>query len=655
MSSDPLLQGREAYERHEWKLSFDSLLAADRTQPLAAQDLERLAWSARWSGHYDEFAPAFERAEREYVGSGEQPGAARAVLYQAYANAERGNDAVARGHFSRAGHILNQIPECPEHGLHAWMLAAGAIRRGDNKLAREMAEKVRAIGERLADGDLQALGLLWLGHALLTEDRLEEGIAMHDEACARVSAGGLSPYASGVIYCSVIAGCKLRADWQRAHEWTEVADGWCSRESIGYFPGLCRVHHAEILRFRGELQAAEQDALTAFDQLSAALPRRAYWAHQELGEIRLRRGDIEGAEAYCARVLESGPEPQPLLALIRLERGDAAGATRSLERALANPLAEYSENRANLLPAMVTCALAAGLTDRAKAAAVELIALSQRLGTPAPRASAACAEGELALAEGRVNEGVDAFQRARALWSEIGAPYDAACAQALLGEALMRAGDAGSAALELRAALATFERLGAALQTQRIAAKLETLARPREDAAAVTRAAATFMFTDIADSTRMLEALGDEAWSNLRNWHDRMLRACFSAHGGDEVDHAGDGFFVAFTTAESALRCAIAIQRRLAAHRVENGFAPQVRIGVHCAEALKSEVGFTGKGVHEAARIAAAGMPGEIVASRAALSAAGDGFVHTAARDLELKGLSTPLAVASVGWRESTR
>jgi class 3 adenylate cyclase/Tfp pilus assembly protein PilF len=652
MSSDPLLRGREAFERHQWQASFESLLAADQVQSLGAQDLERLAWSARWCGRYDEIAPALERAEREYASSGDRPGAARAALYLAQAYADRGNDAVARGHFARAGRILDEIPECPEHGLHAWMLAFGALRRGENKLAREMVEKALAIGKRLGDADMQALATLSLGHVLLTEGRLEEGIALHDEACARVSAGRLSPYAVGTIYCSVIFACRNRADWQRAHEWTQVVDGWCSRESIGYFPGLCRVHHAEVLRFRGELEEAERDALKALEQLSAALPRRVYWAHRELGEIRLRRGDLEGAEAACARALESGPEPQPLLALIRLERGDAAGAVRSLERALADPLIEYSENRVNLLPVMVSCALAAGLTERARAAMDELVALARRLGTPAPLANAACAEGEFALAEGRLEDAVEALHRARALWTDIGATYDAACAQALLGEALARSGDAGTAVLELRAALATFERLGAGMQKQRIAAKLEALVRPRDSDAASTRAAATFMFTDIVDSTRLLEALGDEAWSNLRNWHDRMLRACFSAHGGEEVDHAGDGFFVAFSSAQAALRCAIAIQRRLATHRSENGFAPEVRIGVHCSEALKSAAGFTGKGVHEAARIAAAGAPGEIIASRSTLSAAGDGFCHSSARVMDLKGLSAPLAVATVEWRQ---
>ena len=48
--------------------------------------------------------------------------------------------------------------------------------------------------------------------------------------------------------------------------------------------------------------------------------------------------------------------------------------------------------------------------------------------------------------------------------------------------------------------------------------------------------------------------IGDEAWDELRRWHDQALRACFDRHGGEEVDHAGDGFFVSFPDAAAAMR-----------------------------------------------------------------------------------------------------
>jgi len=75
------------------------------------------------------------------------------------------------------------------------------------------------------------------------------------------------------------------------------------------------------------------------------------------------------------------------------------------------------------------------------------------------------------------------------------------------------------------------------------------------------------MFTDIVNSTPLVAALGDEAWTQLLQWRDRTLQELFRAHLGDQVDHAGDGFFVAFADAQSSLRCAQAIQRKLATHR----------------------------------------------------------------------------------------
>jgi class 3 adenylate cyclase len=158
------------------------------------------------------------------------------------------------------------------------------------------------------------------------------------------------------------------------------------------------------------------------------------------------------------------------------------------------------------------------------------------------------------------------------------------------------------------------------------------------------------MFTDIVDSTKLVELLGDEAWENLLAWHDRTLRTCFDEHHGDEVKHEGDGFFVAFPDGRVALECAIATQRTLDQHRREHGFAPRVRIGVHAAEVTEREGDYGGKGVHVAARIAAAAEAAEILASAETAATAGDAVTSSAPRTLELKGLGTPVDVVSVDW-----
>jgi eukaryotic-like serine/threonine-protein kinase len=160
----------------------------------------------------------------------------------------------------------------------------------------------------------------------------------------------------------------------------------------------------------------------------------------------------------------------------------------------------------------------------------------------------------------------------------------------------------------------------------------------------------TFLFTDIVGSTDLVAALGDEPWRNVVAWHDRTLRALFAAHGGREISNAGDGFFVAFSTPGEAVACAKAIQRSLAAHRRDSGFAPAVRIGIHATKALPVGQGYRGLGVHVAARIAAAASGGEILVSGSTLADL-PGEERGAVRSLQLKGIRDPVAVAAVDWQ----
>jgi class 3 adenylate cyclase len=158
----------------------------------------------------------------------------------------------------------------------------------------------------------------------------------------------------------------------------------------------------------------------------------------------------------------------------------------------------------------------------------------------------------------------------------------------------------------------------------------------------------TFMFTDIVGSTTLLEAMGDEAWQALLSWHDKTLRGLFAANRGEEVTATGDGFFVAFESPDDALACAAAIQRGLAEHRANAGFAPQVRIGVHASDATMVGRNFTGKGVHEAARIGGLADAGQIVAS--VQTAEGGAFPVQDRRTATVKGISDPIEVVTVDW-----
>jgi class 3 adenylate cyclase len=159
------------------------------------------------------------------------------------------------------------------------------------------------------------------------------------------------------------------------------------------------------------------------------------------------------------------------------------------------------------------------------------------------------------------------------------------------------------------------------------------------------------MFTDIVKSTNLVEAIGDEAWEDLLHWHDETLRSLFAEQGGEEVKHVGDGFFVAFPDAAAAIECAVTIQCTLADHRREQGFSPQVRIGLHTAEATRRGRDYGGKGVHESTRIAALADAGEILASQETLTDAPVSFSVSDPREVSLKGISKPVSVVTIEWR----
>ncbi len=130
----------------------------------------------------------------------------------------------------------------------------------------------------------------------------------------------------------------------------------------------------------------------------------------------------------------------------------------------------------------------------------------------------------------------------------------------------------------------------------------------------------TLLFTDIEGSTRLLRELGTGYETVLAD-HRRLLRAAFDAHGGSEIDTAGDGFFYAFPRARDAVLAAVEGQRALAEHTWP--IPLRVRMGMHTGEPARSEAGYVGLDVHRAARISAAGHGGQILLSQTSRDLAG--------------------------------
>ncbi|MGH2805721.1 MAG: adenylate/guanylate cyclase domain-containing protein [Actinomycetota bacterium] len=644
----PLEAGRAAAARNAWSEAFDLLNEADKDGVLTADDLDILAEAAWWRGKLEESIAARERAYTVYSAQGDERRAALMALWLSQDYFAKRANAIGAGWFGKAERILEAEPEGAEHGVLWLMHGMAASEMNQTEEALAYLDKGLDLGTRYGNRDVLGLCLVVKGATLVKAGRANEGLALLDEATVAAVSGELGPKAAGFIYCIAISASAQVADYRRAGEWTEASKRWCERQSISGFPGICRVHRAEIMRLRGAWAEAEQEARRALTELQTFNLQFAAEGFYELGEVRFRMGDLPGAEDAFTQAHELGRSPQPGLAILRLAQGKEQAAEASLRRALDEEADRLT--RARLLPAQVEVALVTGDLDTARAAVEELEQICETYDSMVLRAMYLCARGGVELAAGDVRVAVSSLEQSLRLWIDEDLPYEAARARLMLGLAMRADDDEEGARLELGAAKSAFEKLGAVLDLRRAIDLLggdvaETLPKASVPALRVQK---TFMFTDIVGSTNLAGAMGDEQWGKVLQWHDEALREAIAAHRGEEVKHVGDGFFVAFDDPSDAIECAVAIQQRLVEHRRDHGFAPQVRIGLHVADATRKADDYEGVGVHEAARIGAIAGADEILASMEVIDAVRTRFPVSDARTVELKGIAAPIEVASI-------
>ena len=430
---------------------------------------------------------------------------------------------------------------------------------------------------------------------------------------------------------------------------------------IAGYPGMCRLYRSEIKEFSGRWLEAEAEAQQASVELAGFIPAAAGMALYRIGEIRLRRGDLAEAEDALTRAHALGAHVEPALSLLRLAQGRVQVAADGIREAIERPPRTPSWHappgtdlyRMPLLRAQIEIALAAGDEATARAALDQLEPIAGRFGSAAMTAMTTGARGLLELRTGQTAEATRSLRDAVEAWTDLDAPYDAARARLALAEALAAGGQPDRAAMEYHAARSAFGQLGAALELRRadeVGASIGIAPDADSTSTAAARELKAFAFTDIVDSTRLGEALGDTAWHAVLRRHDETVRTVVAEHGGEVVKHTGDGFFLAFGDGSRAIEAMISLQRRLAAHREREGFAPTVRIGIHAAEANRSGTDYIGTGVSLAARIGAAARGSEILVSRTTLDAARRSFPVTGERTLELKGIAAPTDVVGVVW-----
>jgi DNA-binding CsgD family transcriptional regulator len=465
-----LERGRAYYGRRAWADAYQSLALAAQAAPLKGEDLELLAMAAYLIGRDEDYLTALDRAHQAHLNAGQGLRAIRCAFWLGLRFLFRGETGRATGWFGRAQRLLeHEQHECAEQGYLLLPIVEQHLAAGNLEAAFATAADAAEIGERCGDADLVACTRHDQGRIRIQQGQVEKGLALLDEVMVAVAAGELSPLVTGLMYCSVIQACQEVYAFGRAREWTAALAQWCEQQpEMVAFTGVCRVHRAEIMQLRGAWQEAIEEAQRARERAQGVSQQTAAAALYQQAEVHRLRGEFAAAEEAYRSASQCGLEPQPGLALLRLAQGriDAAvAASRRAMSATGDPL-----QRAKLLPAHIEIMLAANDIQGARGACDELEEIAGRFDTGVLGAMAGYARGAVELAEGTPQAALGSLRCAFQVWQQVEAPYAAARVRVLIGLACRALGDDDGGGLELDAARAVFEQLGAAPDLARIAA-----------------------------------------------------------------------------------------------------------------------------------------------------------------------------------------
>jgi DNA-binding CsgD family transcriptional regulator/Tfp pilus assembly protein PilF len=427
----------------------------------------------------DRFADARRAWERAFAGlrqAGDLCGAARVAIDLAELHADGlGNAAAGNGWVQRARRLLEQVGPCAEWGHLELAFMACERPNVDELLAST--ERALAIAIEFGDAELEARALADAGVALVSQGRVREGFDRLDAALAAIAAGEVHDMGGvGKAFCSMLTACDRVGDVRRAEEWTDLIRTMV----LDRFGGRPRVLHTHCLAAYGSVLCRAgrwPEAETAMNEVlgptgSVSVGHRADTA-ATLALLRIEQGRFDEAaallEPYEDRVTACLP-----IARLHLGRREPAAAAAVLRRGL-NELVGDALRGASLLSVLVEAELAHGDVDAARAAADRLGAVAAGAESPVLAAEADLARARVDAAAGHRTEAIASFESVQRHLASGERPLLSGIARLELAEVFAASGDDSNAVAEARAALATFERLGATSCRDRSLALLRSL------------------------------------------------------------------------------------------------------------------------------------------------------------------------------------
>jgi DNA-binding CsgD family transcriptional regulator len=467
---DLFAAGNVALAAGDWagaRASFQAGLDREET----AEGLAGLADALWWLG---EIHVAVDHRERAYAEFRRRPDPVNAALIAVRLcvdySANFGNVAASAGWLARATRLVEEFRLDP---LRGWILLLEAYSGGDPSLGESKAREARELARRSGDLDLELCALSQIGASLVSQGRIEEGVTLLDEAMAGLL-GGEGGSRDTVVFtsCHMIASCSHCAEFERAVQWVRAADRFTRRFGCPFLYAFCRTLYGSVLFATGAWEQAEEELRAAVEMSRESLAAIHGQALASLAELRLAQGRIEEAERLVAGFKDHFVAA-PVGAGIHLARGEPALASATIQRRL-DEVGEDRFESAVLIELLGETEIGRGRQEAAVGRGRALCERGTSLGCQIMVARGERLQGRALSAAGEAEEARPHLETALGAFVRLEMPFEAARTQKLLAEAL-RGADPEVAVAQGRAALATFEDLGAGRDADAAAALLREL------------------------------------------------------------------------------------------------------------------------------------------------------------------------------------
>lgn len=421
---------RSAFSAHEWGRARGLLLevvAVDESD----EALAMLGTASWWLDDGDAAVSARERQFKARRLAGDAAGAAHVAIQLAWdATIFRSDTAVARGWAARGRSLLDGAAPGADH---VWLALREATLDGAPHeafaSARTMARKLGAIDAEMAAACLE-------GRALVAEGRIDEGLALMDEAIAAACAEEIDdPLAITFACCQLLGVCSRVRDYDRATQWCERIEVLCERLNIWAVLSVARCFYAPILIGRGKLVEAERMLIAAEIAYRTTAPHHARQAQAWLADVRVRQGRIDDARRLLDRA-----EPEPSCRLTRaalaLSAGDLDSAAEHAGTFLRQADGAWHVERAAALELLGRAEARRGRIEEAEVALESLERLEATVHTSPLRGSALLVRAALAESRGDLPGAQVALGDAADVLERGHTPYEAGCARLELARVL---------------------------------------------------------------------------------------------------------------------------------------------------------------------------------------------------------------------------